>query len=224
MKWNTETDVFKYSYVDDFLSWIRIHSVETITSVFLHIPFVFATYYLTDMIMSWYANGFHITAPFVKEFHNTLVDSPHKWSVMQSFSVSFVVNLNKLLNQQFSWWWFQRLCHCKVKHLCHMILQNIFFCYFVYLSVWMHTHVTKPTFSFSISFLIDFNSCCIFNCVWSLMFSHLVCWTKWQATGLDAWASRVKCPARFVSHLHEICIYTYELFIAFVSFVVCSLL
>ena len=25
-----------------------------------------------------------------------------------------------------------------------------------------------------------------------------------QATGLDAWASRVKCPARFVSHLHEI--------------------
>ena len=33
-------------------------------------------------------------------------------------------------------------------------------------------------------------------------------WTK-QATGLDAWASRVKCPARFVSHLHEICIYIY---------------
>ena len=31
----------------------------------------------------------------------------------------------------------------------------------------------------------------------------------WQATGLDAWASRVKCPARFVSHLHEICIYIY---------------
>ena len=29
-----------------------------------------------------------------------------------------------------------------------------------------------------------------------------------QATGLDAWASRVKCPARFVSHLHEICIYS----------------
>ena len=26
-----------------------------------------------------------------------------------------------------------------------------------------------------------------------------------QATGLDAWASRVKCPARFLSHLHEIC-------------------
>ena len=44
-----------------------------------------------------------------------------------------------------------------------------------------------------------------------------------QATGLDAWASRVKCPTRFVSHLHEICIC--ELFIAFVCFeVFCSLL
>ena len=28
-----------------------------------------------------------------------------------------------------------------------------------------------------------------------------------SATGIDAWASRVKCPARFVSHLHDICIY-----------------
>ena len=28
-----------------------------------------------------------------------------------------------------------------------------------------------------------------------------------QATGLDAWASRVKCPARFLSHLHDICIW-----------------
>ena len=34
----------------------------------------------------------------------------------------------------------------------------------------------------------------------------------------------MKCPARFVSHLHEIYIYIYELFIAFVCFVVCSLL
>ena len=40
-----------------------------------------------------------------------------------------------------------------------------------------------------------------------------------QATGLDAWASRVKCPAQFVSHLHEICIYIYELFIAFFLFI-----
>ena len=33
-----------------------------------------------------------------------------------------------------------------------------------------------------------------------------------QATGLDAWASRVKCPARFVSHLHEICIYIWVVY------------
>ena len=37
----------------------------------------------------------------------------------------------------------------------------------------------------------------------------LVCNKNPQATGLDAWASRVKCAARFVSHLHEICIYVY---------------
>ena len=35
---------------------------------------------------------------------------------------------------------------------------------------------------------------------------------KQQATGLDAWASRVKCPARFVSHLHEICIYIWVVY------------
>ena len=35
---------------------------------------------------------------------------------------------------------------------------------------------------------------------------------RWQATGLDAWASRVKCPARFVSHLHEICIYIWVVY------------
>ena len=33
-----------------------------------------------------------------------------------------------------------------------------------------------------------------------------------QATGLDAWASRVKCPARFVSHLQEICIYIWVVY------------
>ena len=38
---------------------------------------------------------------------------------------------------------------------------------------------------------------------------HFIRGSQWakQATGLDAWASRVKCPTRFVSHLHDICIY-----------------
>ena len=38
--------------------------------------------------------------------------------------------------------------------------------------------------------------------------THLVV----QATGLGAWASRVKCPARFVSHLHDICIYRWVVY------------
>ena len=33
-----------------------------------------------------------------------------------------------------------------------------------------------------------------------------------QAMGLDAYASRVKCPARFVSHLHEIFIYIWVVY------------
>ena len=47
---------------------------------------------------------------------------------------------------------------------------------------------------------------------------HVGCHGAWrphherQATGLDAWASRVKYPARFVSHLHEICIYIWVVY------------
>ena len=37
-----------------------------------------------------------------------------------------------------------------------------------------------------------------------------------QVMGLDAWASRVKCPARFMSHLHKICIYMSCLWLLFV--------
>ena len=39
--------------------------------------------------------------------------------------------------------------------------------------------------------------------IWSANSPHRVP----QATGFDAWASRVKCPARFVSHLHDIWVY-----------------
>ena len=204
IKCNTETDVFKYSYLlicimSMIFSWTWINSVETITFLFLHIPFVFVTYFLTDMIMSWYENGFHITAPFVKEFHNALVDSPRRGPVMQSFSVSFVVSLNKLLNHQFSCWWFERLCHCKVTHLCDImvLLQNIF-CYFVYLSIWIHARYKTYFFG-------------------SLMFSHLVCWTKWWMNywGEVSWSTaRVggcwespwhlifSCPASCMPHQH----------------------
>ena len=39
-----------------------------------------------------------------------------------------------------------------------------------------------------------------------------------QATGLDAWASRVKCPARVVSYLHDIYIYMSCSLLLFVLF------
>ena len=135
----------KIFHVDDFFFWIRINSVETITSVFLHIPFVFSTYYLTDMIMSWYGNGFHITAPFVKEFHNTLVDYPHRGPVMQRFSVSFVVSLNKLLNQQFSCWLFETLCDTFMSH--HDIIAKYIFLLFC-ISFLLNTHTCYKTYFF----------------------------------------------------------------------------
>ena len=45
---------------------------------------------------------------------------------------------------------------------------------------------------------------------WHLHWNFIKCYP--QATVLDAWASRVKCPARFVSHLHEICIYIWVVY------------
>ena len=99
--------------------------------------------------MPWYGNGFHTIAPFVKEFHNTLVDSPHRGPVMQIFSVSFVVSLNKLLNQQFSCWWFERLCHCKndtfMSH--HDIIAKYNFLLFC-ISFRLKTHTCYKTYFF----------------------------------------------------------------------------
>ena len=131
--------------------------------------------------MSWYGNGFHIIAPFVKEFHNTLVDSPHRGPVMQIFF------LFPLLLAWTSCWINSSaagdLRGC-VTVKWHINVTSWYYCkiYFfaiLYIFPSEYTHVTKPTFSFSISFLLDFNSCCIFVFIWSLMFSHLVCWTKW---------------------------------------------
>ena len=166
--------------------------------------------------MSWYENGFHIIAPFVKEFHNTLVDPPHRGPVMQSFSVSFVVSFNKLLNQQFSCWWFERLCHCKVTHLCHImiLLQNIFFCYFVYLSVWIHTRYKR-------NLLFRFQS--VFSSTSTVVFSSLFghsCSVIWCVGQSDEWTTGVRsvdpmpggrllgvpltfpCPASCMPHQH----------------------
>ena len=51
-----------------------------------------------------------------------------------------------------------------------------------------------------------------FSLSWSFLSRALSPSIKQQATGLDAWASRVKCPSRFVSHLHEICIYIWVVY------------
>ena len=177
----------QYPGMKGYFSWIRIHSVETITSVFLHIPFVFATYYLTDMIMSWYANGFHITAPFVKEFHNTLVDSPHRGPVMQSFSVSFVVNLNKLLNQQFSCWWSERLCHCKVTHLCHMILLQYMFFAILHIFPSECTHMLQNLL-FRFQSVFSSTSTVV---VFSSLFGHS-CSVIWCVGQSDEWTTGVR--------------------------------
>ena len=52
--------------------------------------------------------------------------------------------------------------------------------------------------------------------IWDVFTFRIISWILFsrrrQATGLDAWASRVKCPARFVSHLHEICIYIWVVY------------
>ena len=52
------------------------------------------------------------------------------------------------------------------------------------------------------------------RCSMGIRYSDELRWLQYtlQATGLDAWASRVKCPARFVSHLPEICIYIWVVY------------
>ena len=53
------------------------------------------------------------------------------------------------------------------------------------------------------------------NCTYILLCDKQLCRcyiSLEQATGLDAWASRVKCPARFVSHLHDIYIYIWVVY------------
>ena len=43
------------------------------------------------------------------DLHWSLVDSPHKGTVLQSFDVFFIIDLNKLLNRQSTVWWFEML-------------------------------------------------------------------------------------------------------------------
>ena len=47
----------------------------------------------TSMMMARHGNAFHITGPFVRGIHQWLMDSPHKWPVMQNFDGLFVVHI-----------------------------------------------------------------------------------------------------------------------------------
>ena len=49
----------------------------------------------------------HKSWPFCEWNPSVTVDSPYKGPVMPSFDASLVVSLNKLLNKQFSYWWFE---------------------------------------------------------------------------------------------------------------------
>ena len=108
-----------------------------------------------------------------------------KGSVMWSFHNSFVVSLNKVLNKQSSCCWFETQWETTYAHGQQKPRR---------LRIFLTKHEGVIRYTCSIA-LIDYHPVDINDTI--------------QATGLDAWASRVKCPARFVSHLHEICIYIY---------------
>ena len=60
-------------------------------------------------LVSWWRNGierFPYNWPFVKGVQRPKVDSPDKVPIMCSFNVSFVVSLNKLLNNQSLMIWY----------------------------------------------------------------------------------------------------------------------
>ena len=91
-------------------------------------------------------------------------------------------NIPRELGQYHSCWW--------PGSLCHQVISS----YGINYVGWMECFFSMRK---------DFNYLCHLNIKkWQKMWIH-----SQQATGLDAWASRVKCPARFVSHLHDICIY-----------------
>ena len=54
--------------------------------------------------------------PFVRGIHRSPVNSPHKWSVTQSFDVFFDLRLNKRLSKHSWGWWFETLSRPLWRH------------------------------------------------------------------------------------------------------------
>ena len=71
-------------------------------------------------MMTW--KPFLLYWPYMRGIHQSLVDSPHKGTVLWSFDVSWVLSLNKLLNKKSICHWFGTPC-----------LLYDFYCIFFYL-------------------------------------------------------------------------------------------
>ena len=72
-------------------------------------------------IKPWYGSVFCITVPLRE--HHWPVDSPHKGPVMRSFVVSFAVSLEKPLNKQWSYHWFEITWYsCEVTVMPHSLI------------------------------------------------------------------------------------------------------
>ena len=156
--------------------------------------------------------------PFVRGIHRSRW-IPRTKPVTRSFDVFFDLRLNKRLNKQSWGWWFETLSlplwrHCNgwSRFLITSRLPHDVIPYYIrdpknLTALQIITHwgrdkiaaIFQMTFSNAFSWMKTNEFRLRFH--WSLFVRVQ------QATGLDAWASRVKCPARFVSHLHDICIY-----------------
>ena len=60
-------------------------------------------------ILTW--KSFQHYCCFVREICQWLVDSPHIGPEMWNFDVAFVVSMNKFLNKQSSFWWYEMSWH-----------------------------------------------------------------------------------------------------------------
>ena len=98
---------------DDVMTWTFFHITgpwwgePLVTSGFPSLRTCYAEHQMHD-VMTW--KPFPQYWPLVGGIHWSLVDSPHKGPMMQSFDVFFDASMKKLLNQQLSCWWFEMPC------------------------------------------------------------------------------------------------------------------
>ena len=125
--------------------------------------------------------------PFVRGKHWSLVDFSHNESEMQHFDVFFVISLNKLLNKHSMCQWFEvPLCSCGM---------NV-----IGITDPLYNEATIPLPSPDSKLLMRTSAFSVDLLFW-VTYLHIL---YWQATGLDARASRVKWPAQFMSHWYGI--------------------